>query len=107
MVSPEVAVLQGQVAELQDEMTGMQMSLSGLLTLGPRMEAIEAVQRAQDIRISHIDRVVMSIQSDIQKLQKVFAVLESQRAQDGLTLSSILETQHRMLELLQPKVTVG
>ena len=88
-------------------MTGMQMSLSGLLTLGPRMEAIEAVQRAQDIRISHIDRVVMSIQSDIQKLQKVFSVLETQRAQDGLTLSSILETQHRMLELLQPKVTVG
>jgi len=107
MVSPEVAVLQGQVADLQDEMTGMQMSLSGLLTLGPRMEAIEAVQRAQDIRISHIDRVVMSIQSDIQKLQKVFSVLETQRAQDGLTLSSILETQHRMLELLQPKVTVG
>ena len=106
MSSPEVVVLQGQVTELAQDLKELKLSVSGLMTLESRMKAVEAQQRAQDARLEHIDRVVMSIQSDIQKLQKTFGTLELQRQQDGAMLTDILRTQHRMLELLQPKATL-
>ena len=84
-------------------MKDMKMSVSGLLTLEPRVKAVEAQQRAQDARLEHIDRVVMHIQSDIQKLQKTFGALEAQRISDAKVLSDILQTQLLMLSLLQPK----
>lgn len=84
----------------------MKLCVSGLLTLEPRVKAVEAQQRAQDARLEHIDRVVMSIQSDIQRLQKTFGALEAFRAADGQKLQSILDTQFRMLDLLQPKVAL-
>lgn len=105
-MSPEVVVLQGQVGELAQDLKELKLAVSGLMTLESRMKAVEAQQRAQDARLEHIDRVVMSIQSDIQKLQKTFGSLELQRQQDGAMLTDILRTQHRMLELLQPKATL-
>ena len=101
-----MVVLQGQVTELAQDLKELKLSVSGLMTLESRMKAVEAQQRAQDARLEHIDRVVMSIQSDIQKLQKTFGTLELQRQQDGAMLTDILRTQHRMLELLQPKATL-
>ena len=106
MPSPELIVLQGQVSELQEEMKDMKLSVSGLLTLEPRVKAIEAQQRAQDARLEHIDRVVMSIQADIQKLQRTFGALEAQRIADATKLDAILASQLRMLDLLQPKATL-
>jgi prefoldin subunit 5 len=107
MTSPEVVFLQGQVHELREDVKDLKLAVSGLQTMEPRVKAVEAQQRAQDARLEHIDRVVMSIQGDIQKLQKTFSALETHRAEDRQILGTILETQHRMLDLLQPKVTVG
>jgi uncharacterized coiled-coil protein SlyX len=114
MSSPEYEVLQEQVVELAGDMKDMKLSVSGLLTLESRMKAVEAQQRAQDARLEHIDRVVMSIQTDIQKLQKTFGALEPaisdlklQRSADASVLKEILTTQQRMLSLLQPSVVVS
>lgn len=101
--SPELGVLQGQVCELQEEVKELSLSVSGLLTLEHRMKAVEAQQRAQDARLEHIDRVVMSIQSDIQKLQKTFGNLEQQKAQDSRKLDDIYTVQMRLLDLLLPR----
>lgn len=103
MSSPEITVLQTQVAELQEEMTDMKTSVSSLKTLPPRMTALEAQQRAADARFEHIDRVVMSIQLGMQKLEKSFAGIIEQHAADTAKLDVIHSMQIRMLDLMQKK----
>lgn len=107
MSSPELEVLQTQVGEVQEEVKGLALAVSGLQTLEARVHAVEAQQRAQGARLEHIDRVVMSIQVAIQKLEKMFAGLETLRLTDAKKLDAIYETQVRMLDLLQPRVVVG
>lgn len=102
-----MAVLSEQVSELREEVKVLQLSVSGALTLEHRMKAVEAQLRSHDVRMEHIDRIVMSIQHDIQKLQKNFGVLTEMRLADAKKLDDIHALQMRMLDLLQPKVTVG
>ena len=84
----------------------MKLSVSSLKVLEPRVEAVESQQRAQGVRLEHIDRVVMSIQADIQKLEKIFGKLEVQRIADANVLKEILSVQQQMLGLLQAKASI-
>lgn len=105
MSSPELAVLEGQVTELQKEMREMRLAFSNLSTLLPRVEAVESAQRATDARIQHIDRVVMDIQLNLQHLHKSVNSVETAQSQNATKLDAILTHMQRMVTLMQTKTT--
>lgn len=99
----ELQELERRVGELEDTVRGFGLKLDAVGTLEPRIQALEATSRAHGTQLAHLEKVVLAIQVEVQKLSKSWAQESAKQAQK---LDDIHGMQQRLLDLLQPKAVL-
>jgi len=84
-------------------MRDLALKVDGIQTLEPRVAALENTAQAHAARLDHMNKVVMAIQVDVQKLSKQFAAGNAEQRAELAVLRSMMQ---QTLDLLQPKVSL-
>lgn len=98
MSSPELVELERRVEGLSDELRDLALKVDGFSVLSTEVEALKGVTNAHAARLEHINKVVMALQVDIQRLTKK---VETTAADNNRKLDEIQATTNRILEALK------
>lgn len=101
--TPDTGPLERELAELKERVENLELKVEGITVLEPRVEALERTQSAHQARLDHMNKVVMAIQVDVQKLTKQVASYDERQSKK---LDEISAKQDTLLALLQPKATL-
>jgi chromosome segregation ATPase len=78
---------------------------TGLIdTMRQRLEALEKRFSAMEARMTHIDTMLMELQGEVRRMNRS---LEALSRDQSSALTELRGMMGRVLDLLQPKVTVG
>jgi hypothetical protein len=103
MASPELDTLGREVEELKQTVSDLALKVEGIQVLEPRVEALERTSTAHSARLDHMNKVVLAIQLDVQRLGRK---LDHMAGEHTAKLDQISNKQDQLLALLQPKVAL-
>ena len=103
MASPELETLGREVEELKQSVSDLTLKVEGVQVFEPRIEALERTAQAHSARLDHMNKVVLAIQLDVQRLGRK---LDHMAGEHAAKLDTISAKQDQLLALLQPKATL-